>query len=619
MQDNRQVAQTLTQTPPLLNPPVADQTAPTVAEIRAWLTAYLADILEISADQIDQTVPFDRYGLDSALAMGLSGDLEDWLNRELVPTLLYDYPTIEALAQHLHSSGLAAPAAQLTPIQPVSRQIPLPLSFSQQRLWLLHQIHPGSTAYNLSLVLEIAGSLDLAALQQSLTTLIQRHEVLRTTFAAVDGKPVQVIHPAQASDLSLIDLTDLAIAERTAAVQQLTAKAAQHHFDLSQGPLMQVTLLKTAIEQYRLLITLHHAVADGGSVGIFMQEVMALYSAYAQGQPHPLPPLSIQYADYAYWQRQWLQGERLQQGLAYWRQHLADAPSRLTLPTDRPRPATPAFQGGRINFAITAKLTQQLKRLGQQTGATLFMTLLAAFAVLLGRYSHQPEVVIGAPIANRHRRELEPLIGFFVNTLALRADLGGNPSFQELLERIRQTVLAAYHHNMPFEKVVEVLQPQRSLNHHPIFQVMFVLQNLPAGPLELPGLKITPVDLEEFPANFDLTLSLNETAQGLEGFMGYNANLFEAATLARMVQHFQTLLNQVVAQPQQPLAQLPLLSSAERAQLLEDAAAEPIPLVSASGLAESVTAAAEIDHLLAELEGLSETDVEQLLHDQTST
>ena len=596
-------------------PPEEQQTI-----LLSYVQPLVAEVLRCSVDRLDAQTHLTALGLDSLTAIQLISRFRELFAVDLPIHELFEIATLADLGRRL-VDALQHPQIVRSPIQPVSRQITLPLSSSQQRLWLLDQIQSDSTPYNLSVALDMAGDLNLAALQQSLTTLVQRHEILRTTFTAVGGEPTQVIGSPPRNLLSLIDLTNLPIPDRASKAQRLTMAAGQYRFNLGQGPLLQATLLKIEANQHRLLITLHHIVADGWSVGVFIQEIKTLYTAYTHDQPNPLPPLSIQYADYAYWQRQWLQGEALAQSLAYWRRQLAGAPPVLELPTDRPRPAIQTFQGGKVNFTLNTELAQQLKILAQSAGATLFMALLAVFAALLGRYSGQSDIVIGSPIANRNRCEIEPLIGFFVNTLVLRTDLQSDPSFQELLARVRRTTLAAYAHNAPFEKLVEALQPQRSLSHSPLFQVMFVFQNTPAGTLELPGLTITPIAREEVAAKFDITLSLAETAEGLSGFVSYNADLFEATTIARMAEHFQTLLSEIVANPQRPLSQLSLLSMAEQSQLLQGCSS-PTSMTTASLSDQetvSVEANTEIDHLLAELEGLSEEDAQKLLNDEIFT
>lgn len=406
-------------------------------------------------------------------------------------------------------------------------------------------------------------------MEQAYQELVQRHEILRTTFPLVKGVPVQVIAPHTETAIAVVDLCGLESTEQTTEVQRQVKSHSEQPFNLATGPLLSLVLLKLAQDSQVLVVTMHHIISDDWSMSLLIQELSTLYQGFASKQPSGLPELSIQYADFALWQRQWLQGEILKQQLGYWTQQLAGIPTLLNLPTDRPRPPVQTFRGSTQRFKLNQDLTQQLKHLSQQSGTTLFMTLLAAFALLLSRYSRQDDIVIGSPIANRNRQEIEPLIGLFINTLVLRVDLENNPTFFELLERVQQMTLDAYaHQDLPFEQLVEALQPQRSLSHHPLFQVMFVLHNAPTPTLELPELTLTPLERERTVAKFDLTLSMSETDTGLIGTWEYNSDLFEADTIARMVGHFQTLLSAIVSHPQQTVGQFPLLSEAERHQLL---------------------------------------------------
>ncbi|MBP5974477.1 amino acid adenylation domain-containing protein [Brasilonema sp. CT11] len=455
-------------------------------------------------------------------------------------------------------------------LTPTSEEVFIfPVSFAQERLWFLDQLDPGNASYNIFSALQLDGQLNITALTRAIQEIQQRHEVLRTTFKVIDGVPFQVIASTAALTLPIIELDKMAPEEQFARIQRQISEEARKPFDLSTDSLVRVSLLKLAKHSHVLQITVHHIIADVWSVGIFIQELSALYKAFCQGEPSPLPDLPIQYADFAEWQRQWLSGEVLESQLDYWKQQLAGAPALLELPTDRPRPPVQAFRGSSETFELSAELTQQLKHLSQHSGATLFMTLQAAFALLLSRYSQQENIVVGSPIANRNRQEIEPLIGFFVNTLVLRTHLGGNPTFRELLQQVRQMTLNAYaHQDLPFEQLVEVLQPERSLSHHPLFQVMFVLQNAVIGTLELPGLTLKPLEQKRIIAKFDLTLSMQEIESGLVGSWEYNTDLFEADTIRRMMGHFQTLLEGIVSNPEQPVGQLPLLTEAERHQLL---------------------------------------------------
>ncbi|MEH1936773.1 MAG: amino acid adenylation domain-containing protein [Nostoc sp.] len=451
------------------------------------------------------------------------------------------------------------------PILSIERSGELPLSFAQQRMWFLYQLESQSPFYNEGLQLRVEGVLNVEALGQSINEIIRRHEILRTTFPAVDGKPLQVISPSLTIAIPILDLQGLKESE----VQQIVTKEARQPFDLSNGPLLRVTLLRLGSESYVLVLIMHHIITDGWSMGIFIQELSILYRAFTLASPLLLPELPIQYADFAVWQRQWLTEEVQKQQLNYWKQQLAGATPLLELPTDKPRPPVQTFCGATQEFQIDQNLSKQIKTFSQQSAATLFHTLLAAFVVLMFRYSGQDDICIGSPIANRNRREIEPLIGFFVNTLVLRHQIKGNPSFCEFLSQVRQVATSAYtHQDVPFEQVVEALQPERSLSYNPLFQVVFVLENFLLDTLELPDVTLTPQLVERGTSQFDLTLAVWETKEGLIGSWEYNSDLFEADTIARMTSHFQTLLAAMIANPNQPIGELPLLNQQERHQLL---------------------------------------------------
>ncbi len=464
----------------------------------------------------------------------------------------------------------------LSPAQPESiprraRIDDPPLSFAQQRLWFLHQLEAGSDAYTIPLVLQLAGSLDVAALQHSLAAIAHRHETLRTTLPMRDGGPVQVVQPRGAApELPLRDLRHLPVGERTAAAHRLLREHIQQPFDLAHGPLWRVVLLRTGDAEHILLIALHHTIADGGSLAILLHELGVHYTAAvdtAQPAP-PLPDLPIHYGDFAAWQRNVLQGAALEQPLAYWRQQLAGAPPLLALPTDYPRPPVQSMRGATLHRTLPRPLTDALKELCQREDVTLFMLLSAGLAVLLARYSGQTDISIGSPVANRSHEELEHLIGLFVNTLVFRADLSGNPTFCEVLGRVREMALEGYaHQEVPFDRVVEALQPERDLSYQPLFQVMLVFdQPLPLP--TLPGLTLTHLEVESGTALFDLSLWYVERHEGLAGTWEYATDLFTAATIERMAGHFEQLLTAAVATPDAPIATLPLLTPAERQQML---------------------------------------------------
>ena len=444
-----------------------------------------------------------------------------------------------------------------------------PLSFAQQRLWFLDQLQRGSPLYNVPYSFQLIGRLNTAALIQSLNEMVHRHESLRTTFLVAEGQPIQVIAPRLTINLPVIDLSSRPVNERHAEALRLATEEALRPFDLSRGPLLRVTLLRLDQQEHVLLLTIHHIVSDGWSTAVLFRELSALYAAFSTGKLATLPELPIQYADFAAWQREWLQGEVLKEQLSYWKKQLAGSPARLELPTDRPRPVVQAYRGARQSVALSQASSERLKILTRDENASLFMTLLAAFQTLLQRYTGQEDIVVGFPIAGRNRAEIEGLIGFFVNTLVLRTDFSGDPSFRELLGRVRKVALDAYgHQDVPFEKLVEELHPQRNFSHSPLFQAMFVFQNAPVSELRLAELNVAPLKIESDMAKFDLTLAVTEQTNSLHVSLGYNTDLFDGTTIARMLGHFQTLLEGIVSNPDGRLSELPLLTQAERQQLL---------------------------------------------------
>jgi hypothetical protein len=439
----------------------------------------------------------------------------------------------------------------------------LPLSFAQERLWFLDEWDQGSVWYNVPLVIRLSGLLHADALERSLATVVQRHEVLRTTFKSQEGYPVQVIAPAWSIQVPVIDLGYLASAERDRQISRLVHAEAQCSFDLANGPLLRVYLLRLVPQEHILLFTLHHIVCDGWSMGVLVREMTTLYQAEMSGGPdlrreaRPLlPDLPIQYADYALWQRQWLQGELLDRQLAYWLEQLAGAPALLELPTDRPRPTVQEYAGAQQSRILSRELLQQLKSLSQQENVTLFMTLLAAFNVLLYHYTGQDDLVVGTDVANRNQIETEHLIGFFVNQLVLRTDLTGNPSFLEVMKRVRKVCLEAYaHQDLPFERLVKAL-PERDLSHTPLFQVKFVLQNVPVQESTVTTLTVRPIEFERGTSKFDLLLNLSESHDGLSLWLEYRTELFNAETMIQFLQQFERVIRQIVALPETRLDEL---------------------------------------------------------------
>jgi amino acid adenylation domain-containing protein len=445
-----------------------------------------------------------------------------------------------------------------------------PLSFAQQRLWLVDQLEPGNAFYNVPFASRLRGQLDTAVLERSLAEIVRRHEALRTTVSVVEGQPVQVVAPTADVPLPIVDLRHLPEGEREAEAQRLAEAEAAKPFDLAQGPLIRTTLLKLGEQHHLLMLTMHHIVSDGWSMEVFYRELEAIYNAFRAGEPSPLPELPVQYADYAVWQREWLQGEVLRAQLDYWKGQLTGAPPLLELAYDRPRPAAQTYKGVYQTVVMPRQLARELEAVGRREGATLFMTLLAALQALLHRYTGQGDIVVGSPIAGRTRQEIEGLIGFFVNTLVLRTSFHANPTFRELLRRVREVALGAYEHqDVPFEKLVEELQPERTLSHPPFFQVMFVLQNAPMPDLNMSGLEGHTFVVDSGTAKFDLTLDMELDEAGLHAMLEYNTDLFDGTTINRMLGHFQALLEGIAADPDRRVSELPILTPQERRQLLQ--------------------------------------------------
>ncbi|MBH8571748.1 amino acid adenylation domain-containing protein [Nostocaceae cyanobacterium CENA369] len=450
----------------------------------------------------------------------------------------------------------------------VSQPQIFPMSFAQQRLWFIDRLQPGNFANHIWAALRLTGIINRAALLQTFNEIVRRHEVLRSTFGLIAEKPVQIILPTLSLDLPIINI-ETSDVEEEAEIKNLVIQEIQQPFNLSQAPLLRATLLRLKETEHILVFAMHHIISDGWSVGVLIKEVAALYEAFSKGQPSPFSELSIQYVDFTNWQQKWLQGEVLQSQISYWKKQLEGAPKLLDLPTDYPRPAVGSFRGATYSFELSNELYIALNKLSQQHEITLFMTVLAVFQTLLWRYTGSEDIVVGSPIANRNRTELEGLIGFFANTITLRTNLVGNPTFVELLTRVRKVALEAYaHQDLPFEQLVEELQPQRNLSYTPIFQVMFVFQNTPISVLELPGLTISPLAIDNGSTKFDLTLEITETAGKLFANLEFNTDLFQENTIKRMAGHFQTLLKSIVANPELRLSELSLLTESEKHQLL---------------------------------------------------
>ncbi len=527
----------------------------------------IAKVLELQNVGIHDN--FFELGGHSLLATQLVSRLRLIFAVEIPLRAVFESPTVTQLDQTLTQLRLAGSRLSLPPIQPTKDRKQFPLSWAQERLWFLNQLEGASATYNLPEAVRITGILDIDVLQQALAEIVRRHEVLRTSFPTVNGTPVQVINSEATIKIKVVDLQQLPEPEIELQIQQLVKQEANTPFNLEIAPLIRSSWLQLSATESVLLFTMHHIVFDGWSLGIFISELSALYQAFKIGEPSTLPDLAIQYTDFARWQKEWLNGEVLETQLNYWRSQLQCTPPLLQLPTDRPRPNAQTYRGNTQSFSLNSDLTKKLQILSRESGTTLFMTLYAAFATLLYRYSGESDILIGTPIANRTKGEIEALIGFFANTLVLRTQFADHPTFEELLAQVRETTLQAYQHqDVPFAQVVEALQPERSLSYSPLFQVMFVFQNTPLSALELPGVSLAQLSTESVIAKFDLTVSMSETNQGLLSSWEYNTDLFDGSTIERMATHFQNLLLEIVKNPQQKVGEIPLLSVAERHQLL---------------------------------------------------
>jgi amino acid adenylation domain-containing protein len=524
-----------------------------------------------------QILRLDRVGIEdnffelgghSLVATRVVARIRDLFEVGLPLRALFEAPTVRALSERLEQMQRESNGVVLPPLASLAHDGLLPLSYPQERLWFLEQLGVGST-YSMPAALRFQGELDIRALERSFGEVIRRHESLRTRFERAGGYPFQVIDDVADFQLSVLELCGLAEGEREAEVQRFAREDAARRFDIASEPLFRAKLLRLSPLEHVVLVNMHHIITDGWSLSILIGEIGALYSAFSQGKPSPLPDLPIQYADYVMWQRGWLQGEVLAEQVDYWTERLRGAPAALDLPTDRPRPATQSFRGEIVTFDLSRELSSRLVELSRREAVTLYMVLLAAFQLLLSRYSGQQDIVIGSAVAGRRRQELEGLIGFFVNTVIIRTDVSGNPSFLALLRRVKETALEAYaHQDLPFEKLVEELQPVRDLSRQPVFQVTFQFQNIPEATLAFPGLTMSYAGTEHVTAQFDLQLFFRETLSGLQGFFEYSTDLFDRATIERMADHFTRLLEGIVADPERSVSELPLLSEAERHRLL---------------------------------------------------
>ena len=523
----------------------------------------------LTLDRVGIHDNFFDLGGHSLAAMRVVSRLRDILPTKIALIDLFEAPTIAALAARIERDRLSGAAAQMPALRSTRRGQSLALSFGQERLWFLDQLEPESGQHNIVVAYELAGQLDAAALEQSLNEIIKRHESLRTVFPAVDGRPQQVILSALKMVLPVVDLRGTVTeGDPLRAVSRFFEREAQLPFDLALGPLLRATLVRLEDDHFALVLALHHLVFDGWSMDVLARELSLLYGAFVVRQPSPLLSVPVQYADFVIWQRQRLAGAILDDQLAYWREHLTGLPV-LRLSTDRPRPRARSGRGGQHWFTLSPTLSQSLKELSREAGGTLFMTLLAAYQTLLSRYTGQEDICVGVPISGRHDSALEETIGFFLNMLVIRTDLSGAPNFVDLLARVRKRCVAAYaHQDLPFERLVEEVQPKRDINRNPLFQVSFTLRNASPVSLQLAGMEVRKLDLNAGTVRFDLELVLEERENGLLGFVAYSADLFDASTIERMVGNLQVLLDGIAADPTCRIADLPLLTEAERHQVV---------------------------------------------------
>ena len=518
---------------------------------------------------------FFDLGGHSLLATQVISRVRDEFDVEIPLRAIFETPTIAGMALQVNQARIAVPGATAPPILKLERDknsgIPVdrpPLSFGQQRLWFLDQLDPGKPYYNTPIAVRVEGKLDVAALERSINQIVKRHESLRTSFVDIEGTPVQLIAPEYQFRIHVIDLEVVPIDEQKVAIDDYIREDALLPFDLASGPLLRATVVKINEFEYIVLINMHHIISDDWSVGVLIQEIAVLYSLYSISEPKEdeldnlLQELPIQYADYASWQRNWLQGEVLEAQMDYWHNKLVGAAPILELPLDKPRPPMQTFWGDQITFDLGLELSEGVMRLGRESGTTLFMVLLAVYQILLSKYSQQDDISVGTPIANRTRGELEGLIGFFVNTLVMRTDLSGSPTFLEVLERVRETALGAYaHQDVPFEMLVDSIQPERDMSHSPLFQVMMVLQNAPRDQIDLTSdLRMVGLDTHDRIARFDLTLSFTEDISGISASLEYNTDLFNRESIERMVTHFLKILEEITNNPGQLISEISLIT-----------------------------------------------------------
>jgi amino acid adenylation domain-containing protein len=528
------------------------------------------EVLRLSS--VGRNDNFFNLGGHSLIATQVILRVRDILKVELPVRSMFEASTVAQLSQLIQEQIGEGRQSLLTPIEPAPRENELPLSFAQRRLWFQEELARGTTTFHISLGVRLKGPLNEAALEQALGEIIRRHENLRTSFPLVGSEPVQRISPPSRLSIPIIDLRNLHPEDRESAGRSLAEAELERPFDLKTGPLVRLFLIRHSEEDHAMLCTLHHIISDGWSKGLLVKEFSTLYEAFSSGEPSLLSELRIQYADFAAWEREHLQGDALERGLSYWKEHLADAPPLLQLSTDRPRPVMQTYRGAAEPVILSARISERLKALSQKRGVTIFMILLAAFKTLLHRYTEQEDIVVGTTAANRERSEIEGLVGFFVNMLALRTDCSGNPRFDQLLAQVRETALKAYtHQEVPFERLIQELKPKRNPSYPPLFQVGFSFHNQPTlTDLKLSGLTLSFPQTEITTSQTDLLLDMDDEGEGLTGTLQYNPDLFDRVTIVRMVEHFQNLLEGIVEDPKRRLSELPMLTGAELEQTIAD-------------------------------------------------
>jgi amino acid adenylation domain-containing protein len=541
--------------------------------IEEMLVQIWKEVLEVEDVRINDNF-FDMGG-HSLLATLLTTRLRQLFEVEFPLQSIFAAPTVAEMAAVIEKMMSGGPSQQPPPIVRVARDTMLPLSFAQERLWFINQLEPGNPFYNIPVAMSLSGPLDVAVLRRCLSEIIARHEALRTTFISFDGEPVQVISPSIDLPLSVVDISVLDESQRAPETLRLVNEEALVPFDLSRGPLLRLFLARVAAQEQVLLLTMHHIISDAWSMRVFIQELKLLYSNFLAGLPSSLPDLSIQYADFAHWQRQHVQGDVLEGHLDFWRRHLAGAPSLIDLPLDRERPPFQTFHGAKQSFALSEELSQSIKKLCRQEDVTLFMTLLAAFNVLLYSYRPQDDIVVGTDMAIRNRSEIEPLIGFFVNLIPVRTDFRGNPSYRALLARVREATLGAnLHQEVPFDKLIEELQPERDPSYAPLVQVLFVLENVLSPVMDISGISLKPLEVESKASKFDLVMIHKEVGQNIIGSLMYNTDLFDASTIKEMIDCYERLLITITEQPAIQLSDLQVqtVGSQEQVEKIADLA-----------------------------------------------